>query len=55
MSQALKPTRRLPPPIDEEPWLVAVLQLVDCGLTQVARNTIWHHLVYRYSAEDKRR
>ena len=52
MSQALKATRRLPPPNDEERWLAAVLQLLDCGLAQIARNMIWHRLVYRHGATE---
>ena len=43
-----RPKELRPPPDDEEQWLLAVLQLLDCGLTQVARNTIWHRLVYRH-------
>ena len=43
-----------PPPNDEERWLRALLQLLDAGLVQVARNTIWARLVCRFGRGGRR-
>ncbi len=50
----LRPKDLRQPPDDEEQWLLALLQEVDFGFAQIARNMIWHRLVYRHGATEPR-